>query len=176
MHRPCESVPLRRGEEDVLLDVVEVLVRKTRLRLRERGVGLRLGVRLEGPEVVLEPGDERDVPYGLLACGCVEEVLEHAAVDVAVLRLGGAPRPRREEDVGRCRAAHGLGDGLGVLEVSDHGRDALVDAFGVTAQAGDVPAVGEQTPRQIASADARDANDESTPAHGVPRSAASGDC
>src|SRR6266542_6769703 len=53
VHRPCESVPLGSLEEDVLLDVVEVLVRQARLLLRERRVRLRLRVCLEWPEVVL---------------------------------------------------------------------------------------------------------------------------
>ena len=61
VHRPGEAVALGSGEEHVLLHVVEVLVGQARLILRERRVRLSLGVRLERPEVVLEPGDERDV-------------------------------------------------------------------------------------------------------------------
>ena len=58
MHRPREPVALGRGEEDVLLHVVEVLVRQAGLLLGERRVRLHLGVRLERPEIVLEPGHE----------------------------------------------------------------------------------------------------------------------
>ena len=88
VHRPREPVALGRGEQDVLLDVVEVLVRQARLVLGEGRVRLNLRVRLERPEVVLESGDERDVAHRLLGGGRVEQVLEHAPVDVAVLGLG----------------------------------------------------------------------------------------
>ena len=67
VHRPRESVALRGFEEDVLLDVVEVLVRQAGLILGERRVRLGLRVRLERPEVVLEPGDERHVADRFLA-------------------------------------------------------------------------------------------------------------
>ena len=67
-------------------------------------------------------------------------------------------------------------NGLGVLEVRDQRRDPLVDAVRVTAQTSDLPAVGEQTPREIASADAGDADDERAPAHVGPRSTISGAC
>ena len=66
VHRPGEAVALRRREQDVLLHVVEVLVRQARLLLGERRVRLRLGVRLERAEVVLEAGDQRDVADRLL--------------------------------------------------------------------------------------------------------------
>ena len=88
VHRPRESVALRRSEEDVLLHVVEVLERQARLIFGERRVRLNRGVRLERPEIVLEPGDERDVANGLLGGGRIEQVLQHAAVDIDVLGLG----------------------------------------------------------------------------------------
>ena len=129
MHRPGEAVALGGREEHVLLDVVEVLVRQARLLLRERRVRLGLRVRLERPEVVLEPGDQRDVSDGPLAGDGVEQVPEHAPVDVAVLRLGRAARPRREEHVGRCGAAHRGRDRVGVLEIRAERCDPLVDVL-----------------------------------------------
>ena len=78
VHRPGEAVALRGGEEDVLLDVVEVLVRQAGLLLGERRIRLGLGVGLEGAEIVLEAGDERDVADGLSARERIEEVAEHA--------------------------------------------------------------------------------------------------
>ena len=56
--------------------------------------GWALAYASNGPEVVLQPGDKRDVPHGLLAPRRVEQVLQHAPVDVAVLGLGGATLTR----------------------------------------------------------------------------------
>ena len=98
--------------------------------------------------------------HGLLGAGRVEQVLQHAAVDVAVLGLGRATLPGREEDVRRRGAAHGRGDRVGVLEVGGERRDPLVETVGATAQARDLPAVGQQALREVAAADARDADDE----------------
>ena len=91
VHRPREAVALGRLEEDVLLHVVEVLVREARLLLGERRVGLGLRVRLERPQVVLETGHQRNVLGPIAPRGRIEEVPEHAAVDLAVLGLRGAP-------------------------------------------------------------------------------------
>ena len=107
--------------------------------------------------------------HGVLGRGRVEKVLEHAPVDLAVLRLGGSPRPRRVEDVCRSGATHGGSDSFSVLEVCDERRNALVDVLRATAQACHFPTVGEEPPHQIPSADTRDADNE-----GAPRSASLG--
>ena len=75
VHRPGEPVALGRREQDVLLRVVEVLVRQARLLLGERRVGLGLRVGLERPEVVLQAGDQGDVPHRALGADRVEQVL-----------------------------------------------------------------------------------------------------
>ncbi len=79
------------------------------------GWALRVG--LERAEIVLQPGDESDVLDRLLGAGRVEQVLEHAPVDVDVLGLGRAALPGREEDVRRGGAAHGCGDRAGVQQI-----------------------------------------------------------
>ena len=141
VHRPGESIAFGGREQDVFLDVVEVLVRQARLLLGERCIRLRLGVGLEGAEIVLEPGDERDVADRLLGRDRIEEVPEHASVDVAVLLLGGATRPGGEEDVRRGRSTHRCGDGVGVLEIRDERRDSLVEPVRAAAEASDLPTV-----------------------------------
>ena len=101
----------------------------------------------------------------LLERGRIEQVLEHAAVDLAVLRFGRAARPGREEDVRRRGAAYGRGDRLGVLEVCRQMRDPRIEPLGVAAQAGDLPAIGEEALREVSSADAGHADDKCAPAH-----------
>src|SRR5581483_4118087 len=153
-------------------DVVEVLVGQPRLLLAERRVGLHLRVRLERPEVVLQPGDERDVANRPFGGGRVEEVLEHAPVDLAVLRLGRAARPGREEDVRGRGPAHGGGDRLAVLQVGDERGDAAVGVLRPAAEPGHLPSVVEESSGEVSSTDARDADDERTPGlpdgHGLP--------
>ena len=48
------------------------------------------------------------------------------------------------------------------------GLDARVETVRVAAQAQDLPAVGEEATRDVAAADAGDADDEGAPAHGRP--------
>ena len=82
----------------------------------------------------------------------------------------GATRPGREEDVRRGGAAHGRGDRVSVLEIGGQRGDSLVETVRATAQARDLPAVGEEPLREVAAADARHADDERAPAHrGLPR-------
>ena len=95
----------------------------------------------------------------------VEQVLQHAAVDVDVLGLGRATRPGSEEDVRRREASHGCGDCLGVEEIGAQRRDALIEPLRTAAETGDLPAVGEQALGEVPPADARDADDERAPAH-----------
>jgi hypothetical protein len=113
------------------------------------------------------------VPYGLLRRGRFEEVLEHASVDVAVLRLRRTTGPRGEEDVCRAHPPHDRGNRVGVLEICNQRADPLVDAFRVTTESRDLPTVGEETPGEVPSADARHSDDECTSAHIAPRSEAS---
>src|SRR5579859_3010375 len=88
MDRPAEAVTLGGGEENVLLNVIEVLVRQALLLFGEGRVRLNLCVRLEGAEIVLQPGDECDMPNRPLERSRSEQVLQHAPIDVAVLSLG----------------------------------------------------------------------------------------
>ena len=99
VHRPREALSLRLGEEDVLLVVVEVGHRQSLLGLPERRVGGLGCVRVERAEVVLEPGDERDVLERGCPAGGSEQVGQHGAVDPLVLGLRLLPRPGREDDV-----------------------------------------------------------------------------
>ena len=165
MHRPDEPVALGRGEEDVLLDVVEVLVRQASLILRERRVRLNRGVRLEWPQIVLEARHERDVAHGLFSGGRVEQVLQHATVDVDVLRLSCSPRPGGEEDVRRGAAAHGFGNRTGILEISGDRSDPRIEGVWPPAETGDLPPLGEKALHDVAPADARRADDEGALAH-----------
>ena len=61
VHRPAEAVLVGRGEEEVLLVVVEVLVVQARLALAERRLRRVLRVGLERAEVVLESGHQGNV-------------------------------------------------------------------------------------------------------------------
>ncbi len=63
------------------------------------------------------------------------------------------------------------GDRLGVLEVGSQRRDSLVETLRVTAQTRDLPPVGKEALGDIASADARDADDERASTHRRPLSA-----
>src|SRR4051812_33114756 len=114
---------------------------------------------------MLQPGDKRDVPDGPFGGRRVEQVLQHAAVDRAVLRLRFAARPRRIEDVRRCGASHCRRDGVCVSQVGDERGDALVEILWTTAQARHLPAVGEESACEIAAADSRDAGDERPGCH-----------
>src|SRR5207249_4278262 len=78
--------------------------------------------------------------------------------DIAVLGLRGTPRPGREENVRRSDAAKGCSDGFTVLEVGRDGSDARVEIPRVAAESRDLPAVSQQTSRDVASADAGDAD------------------
>src|SRR4029079_17869684 len=90
----------------------------------------------------------------------IEEVPEHASVDVAVLLLGGATRPGCEEDVRRGRATHRFGNCVGVLEIRDERRDSLVEAVRVTAESRDVPTVRQETACNVSPDDDGRAGDE----------------
>ena len=153
------------GEEDVLLDVVEILVGQARLIFRERRVRLRLRVGLERPEVMLETGYERNVSNRFLAGRRVQEVAKHEPVRFAVLGLGRPPRPGREEHVGGSGAANSCSDRIPVFEVGGQRCDPAVKAARVSAETGDLPAVGEYAFGKVAAADPGHPDDECVAAH-----------
>ena len=100
MHAPGEAPPPGRREDLVLLRVVEVLDGQPRHLLAERRLRLGLRVGLERPEVMLQAGDEGDVPEALGRVEGGEQVPHHGAVHRAILRLGRLAHPGRDEDVG----------------------------------------------------------------------------
>src|SRR6185312_5136608 len=99
----------------------------------------------------------------------VQQVLEHSAVDFAVLRFGRSTRPCREEHVRRRGAVHCSHDLVSVLEIGAKRRDLVVEFPRPATQTQNVPTVREQSLRDVAAADPRHADDERAPAHSVPR-------
>ncbi len=109
VHAPGEAVALGGREQLVLLRVVEVRVRQPVLVLVERRVRqVALAVRLEGTEVVLEPGQQRDVPHRSGGPDGLQDVADHRAVDPDVLRLGLLAGPGGHEDVRRPVPGEGV--------------------------------------------------------------------
>jgi len=160
VHRPGEALPLRLGEEDVLLVVVEVVDREAGLGLAEGRVR-RLGcVGVEGAEVVLEPGDERHVLELARPAGGGQQVGEHGSVDALVVRLRLLPRPGREHDVAELVPLQGAVERVGVEDVPAQ----LLDPGDVVAvgagQAEDPPAGGGHRAGGVEAGDAGDPDDE----------------
>lgn len=85
--------------------VVEVLLVEASLTLPIRGFGRVLCIGLERPEIVLEPGDEGDVLQRAALAGSFEDIAQHRAVDLDVLRFSVLSRPCAEEEVRRVEAA-----------------------------------------------------------------------
>src|SRR5262245_65853642 len=94
------AAPPGRGEQLVLLGVEEVREGQPRHLLAQRGVRLDLRVILERPEVVLQPGDEGDVPEARGPIEGGEQVPYQGAVGGDVLLLTRPADPGREENVG----------------------------------------------------------------------------
>lgn len=91
VHRPGEPISRGGGEQLVFLRVVEVRGIEPRLFFMEGGVGhAALPVGLEGPEVMLEAGDQGHVLQGRVRKSG-QQVSDHSAVDRDVLLLGGLP-------------------------------------------------------------------------------------
>jgi hypothetical protein len=66
---------------------------------------------------------------------------------------------------GGAAPPHGRGDRLGVFEVGRQRLDAIAEIARVAAEPRDVPAVVEEAPGEVASADPGDADDERAIAH-----------
>ena len=112
VHRPREALPLRRGEELVLLRVIEVRHVEPGLVFMERRVGhLSLGIGVERAQIVLEPRHQGGVHHRRSVEGR-EQVTHHAAVHRDVLLLGRLARPRREEHVADASTLEGLAQAL----------------------------------------------------------------
>lgn len=109
MHAPVEAVARGRGEDLVFLRVVEILHLEPRLRFAERRLRQHaLPVGLERPEVMLEPGHQRDVPHRSGRPQRIEQMAHHRRIDADVLRLAGLARPGGDEDVARREAGQRL--------------------------------------------------------------------
>jgi hypothetical protein len=104
VYAPGEAPAPGRVEELVLLGVEEVRDGQSRHLLAQRGVRLDLRVVLERPEVVLQPGDEGDVPEARGPVEGGEQVPHQGAVRRDVLLRARPADPGREEHIGRVDA------------------------------------------------------------------------
>ena len=108
MHAPGEAVARGSREQLVFLGVVEILHAEAGLLLAERRLRQdALSVRLERPEIMLQPGHERDVTRAVGLAEAVEQVADHRRVDPDVLGFGRLPQPGRDEHRVRLLVAEG---------------------------------------------------------------------
>ena len=113
-----------------------------------------LAVRLEGTEVVLEPGQQRDMTHRPRAPDGLQDVADHRAVDADVLRLGLLAGPGGDEDVRRPVPGEGVSQAGGVGQVGLDGYDATDLARAAPRQAEDLPARVDEEAGQGVSGDA----------------------
>ena len=121
-----------------------------------RGGQAALSVVLERPEVVLQAGDQRDMPDAAAGPQRVKQVAHHGSVDTDVLRLSGLALPGGDENMGGTLL---LQPGLQPGRVEQVGRKRLqrLDVLRrAPRQVADLPALAQQAPGQIVAHDAAD--------------------
>ena len=127
VHAPGETVACRRGEQFILLRIIEVLDIQPPLLLAERRLRQRtFAVSLERPQIVLEPGDQRDMARPGSGRQAIQQVAHHRGIDADILRLAVLPRPggdkhRIGRDVGQRRTRVRR-----IVQVCDDGPDAVL--------------------------------------------------
>ena len=167
MHAPGEAPPPGRLEDLVLLRVVEVLDGQPRHLLAERRLRLGLRVGLERPEVVLQAGDEGDVPEALRRVEGGEQVPHHGAVHRAILRLGRPADPRRDEHVGGIDAGERGPERFRVEQVGRDRPHAGDAGLRPACEAVDLPALGDEVRGQIVPHDAGHPGDDCSRCHEI---------
>ncbi len=105
--KPCVAGEL---PQDVFLVVIEVLIGEAFLILPKGSIRFHECVRLERPQVVLQPGGEGNMLQARGVGNRGEEVAQHGPVHRDVLGLGGLAGPGREEDVGRVESGKSFFD------------------------------------------------------------------
>jgi len=170
MDAPAEFVAGGCGEDFVFLGVVEVVDVETGLFFAEGSGGERASsVGFEGPQVVLETGDQSGVLEGAGRNDCFEEVAHHGAVDADVFFFGGLAEPCGDEDVRGRKVGYGGAQGEGIEEVCGHEVDAFYISGRMTGKAVNLPSVGEQLVGQVIADDTGNSGDECCWWHSVPR-------
>ena len=167
MHAPGEAPSPGRLEELVLLGVEEVRDRQPRHLLAQRGLQLGFRVVLERPEVMLQAGDEGDVPEALGRIEGGEQVPHQGAVHRAILLLGRPADPGRDENVGGVDAGERRPERLQFKQIGRDGSNAGDAALRLAGDAMDLPTFGDKMLSQIAPYQAGHSGDDCSQCHGV---------